>query len=53
MSAVIPSLSRRLSRMRANGRVSRASRMSSGAQSTSLGESLAIGLGCDTYKRRG
>ncbi len=53
MSAVIPSLSRRFSRMRTNGRNSRAARASTGAQSTSLGESLAIGLGCDIYKRRG
>jgi hypothetical protein len=54
MFDVIPALAQRLSRLRANGRVhgSRTDREAFSPSRTSLGETMAIGLGCDSYKPR-
>lgn len=50
----VPALSQRLSRLRTSGRVaSDARRTSASRRGTSLGETMAVGLGCDSYKRRG
>ncbi len=54
MFDVIPTLSQRFGRMRAKGRVARgAHATATGSQRrTSLGETMAIGLGCDSWKRQ-
>lgn len=54
MFDIIPALAQRLSQLRANGRVhgSRADRGAFSPSRTSLGETMAIGLGCDSYKPR-
>ena len=53
MFDVIPALAQRFSRLRAHGRVHN---LPTGAaftqRRTSLGETMAIGLGCDSYKHR-
>lgn len=55
MFAVVPTLSHRMSRLRAQHRSPRAQRadVQAPATSTSLAETLAVGLGCDLYKQRG
>jgi len=54
MFDVIPALAQRFSRLRAHGRVH--GNLSTDAaftqRRTSLGETMAIGLGCDSYKHR-
>jgi hypothetical protein len=54
MFDVIPALAQRFSRLRAHGRVH--GNLPTGTaftqRRTSLGETMAIGLGCDSYKHR-
>lgn len=54
MFDVIPALAQRFSRLRATGRAfGNLSTDAAFSQSrTSLGETMAIGLGCDSYKHR-